>query len=484
MAISSVRVASTEFVESSGEQTIQGVALTAATPEVVKLTITSAADADGGDVQVSLGNLTGTLDAYNITVAASDSAITVANKIANRAGGYLGWNAAQGTAPSDNEVTFTAQSGGARLNASYDPLTGGAAGTMTTTTEGVDGDYVLLTGQFDGALNGIFHVQSGPWNRHPDYNDPAEFIRWMSFMVEEGTYADWEFHYTTAISPITLGSTLLNFEPRNRGEVERVDGTLEENPPGVFGLPTRVGVQGTWTAPTITLDQYGLATEVAAGGAVPETRIEGLRLEWLSTNSLRVKAGSAWVPGLERTLELTADIDKTGLILTANTWYYIYLWENAGVTDVEVVTTAPATPYLSNARTKGADTTRRYLGAVRCGATANTVLRFAARRGFVVYLEPHANMAVLSGGTATSLVGVSCSAFVPPTSTRMLGRLVSTTVVHFSHLGITPTEYQGYGATDAQLELELATSQAFQYRNSAAGGSTTVYVQGYFEEVA
>ncbi len=91
------------------------------------------------------------------------------------------------------------------------------------------------------------------------------------------------------------------------------------------------------------------------------------------STSLTVKAGALWVPGLDKVLSFPTDVTKTGLTWLANTNYYLYAYENAGVPDVEVSTTTPEAPYLGGARTKGGaspSTSHRYLHKIRTDAAA------------------------------------------------------------------------------------------------------------------
>ncbi len=53
--------------------------------------------------------------------------------------------------------------------------------------------------------------------------------------------------------------------------------------------------------------------------------IDGLVIEWLSVNSLRVSSGAAFVPSVGGVVILAAAATLSGLSLTANTWYHAYL---------------------------------------------------------------------------------------------------------------------------------------------------------------
>ncbi len=230
-------------------------------------------------------------------------------------------------------------------------------------------DEVGVFGNTNGAENGIYTIPSGggAWTRRTDANAAAHFTAGKTVYVREGIEhggSNWQFKNGQAP---TLGVSMLNFRRTSRPDVDEAGAGLERSGASI-GLTPRGGVQGRRTNPTLELDQYGLPTVVSAG-TVPSTFIEGLTSVRVSNTAVTLRAGSAWVPGLEAVLEAPADIAKTGLVLAANTIYYAYLWSNAGVADLELSTTAPAAPYRGIAKTKTGDTTRRYVGELTTDAT-------------------------------------------------------------------------------------------------------------------
>jgi hypothetical protein len=153
---------------------------------------------------------------------------------------------------------------------------------------------------------------------------------------------------------------------------------------------------------------------------------------------------------------------------------------------VEASATAPAAPYRGAARTKGADNTRRFLGAVLTDS-AGAVYNQRRVGDLVTYLAQFnaAPFRVLSAGAATSYTSVSAAAAVPPTSTRALARVLtnansgvnlSVSTVSADLDNVQPSNV----ATRALLELNA--SRAFQYANQATGGATYVDVYGYWAE--
>lgn len=144
--------------------------------------------------------------------------------------------------------------------------------------------------------------------------------------------------------------------------------------------------------------------------------IDGLKMQWVSATALTVSSGAAFIPALNKCLPVPGAIAKTGLSLTASTWYHVYLWLNAGVPDIEIVTTAPAAAYNGTARAKTGDTSRRYIGSVLTDASGN-IWNFA-QNGLRInwYADIAEGMSIfrpLSAGTATTVTTISLSSLVP-----------------------------------------------------------------------
>lgn len=115
--------------------------------------------------------------------------------------------------------------------------------------------------------------------------------------------------------------------------------------------------------------------QAAAGSGVinliPPDFISGLKVIWNSATSLSVTTGAACRPSDSLLMMPAALITKSGLALTASTWYHLYLYMNGANPDVEIVTTAPAAPYFGAAMAKTSDTTRRYIGSVLTNSSGN-----------------------------------------------------------------------------------------------------------------
>lgn len=216
-----------------------------------------------------------------------------------------------------------------------------------------------------------------------------------------------------------------------------------------------------------------------------KTFLTGLQLEWLSATGVRIKPGAAYVQSVSTNannlVKVSANIDKTGLSLSASTWYHLYLYDVSGVATVEVVTTAP-TNYFGTAYQKTADATRRYLGSVRTDASGN-IYRFIHFEGRIRYLVPTnaSPFRALSAGGATSRTSVSLSSTLPVTARLAIVRLLELGG-QIASIG-SPDDsgtyiFQVVGNGSIAAEVPADSSQGVTY-SVVAGGSLYIDVLGY-----
>ena len=200
--------------------------------------------------------------------------------------------------------------------------------------------------------------------------------------------------------------------------------------------------------------------------------IEGLTPIWNSANSISVSSGAAYVISVGDNLQVPTTLTLSGLTLSGATWYHLYLYSNSGVGAIELVTTAPSATYQGTARSKSADTTRRYLGSFKTGA-ANTLLEFyVGSDGFISYLTDTSATPtrVISAGSSTVWAAVSCSAAVPVTSRSV--KLSSFTTASGSSTVGSKSGVQFQVVTLGVWTLSvmsLDASQNFYYINLSAG---------------
>lgn len=129
------------------------------------------------------------------------------------------------------------------------------------------------------------------------------------------------------------------------------------------------------TAPTLNFVGGGVDASVSGGVArifvtgtlsnAPQDYISGLDINYITSGSISVTPGQAYVPSLGRDVIVTGSITQVlPTPLPTGTWQNVYLWENGGVPSIQVTGTAPSNPYKGRARTKLNDSNYRYLGSL------------------------------------------------------------------------------------------------------------------------
>lgn len=156
------------------------------------------------------------------------------------------------------------------------------AGTQTVDNRTVNvGDRVLVAGQTDARLNGIYVVQSGAWMRAPDADESEELSNGVSTYVMDGTnYADTAWIMTSPNGPVVLGVSSIQFgQPSivtpgdglyENGSTLHVGGKAGE----IVAFPDEIGIDPTWpgqtsinTLGTITTGVWqGTTVDIPYGG--------------------------------------------------------------------------------------------------------------------------------------------------------------------------------------------------------------------------
>lgn len=250
--------------------------------------------------------------------------------------------------------------------------------------------------------------------------------------------------------------------------------------------------------PVVLLDDNTLSEipdgDVVSPSVLPQILhgyIDGLKMIWNSGTSLSVTSGTAYVPGEGRVINLPSTVTKAGLSLSANSWYHLYLYRNGGSADIEISTTDPAEPYSGAARTKSGDSTRRYIGSIRTGASGE-VMRFRHELpGRILYNTDINQFRVLNGGTNVGdpPANISLTGVIPVTS-RVVCVLIENTSVNtvvFSNPDLTTTAIGTailfFLRTTGVGEAEIPTSEGRQlnyaYFTAPGAGGASVWVVGY-----
>jgi hypothetical protein len=223
--------------------------------------------------------------------------------------------------------------------------------------------------------------------------------------------------------------------------------------------------------------------------AIGSDFIRGLKLEWLSSSSIKVNTGAAGLPS--GGMLTAAAITVTSISLGSNTWGHVYLYNSGSssspVAAIEVVTTAPVS-YFGSAYQKTGDASRRYLGSIRTNGSGN-IFSFIHQGDRILYREQlnASPFRVLNAGTATVETSVVCTAVVPVTTRIALLRIVNTSTAQGASMGTSDDNTSNlvrdiYTNTEQVGETPLDSSQALTYKFVSApgvGGALYMDVVGY-----
>lgn len=194
------------------------------------------------------------------------------------------------------------------------------------------------------------------------------------------------------------------------------------------------------------------------------------QLLYVGAQAYSVLPGSMDVNG--RLLTWSSNIARTGLSLTANTGYYVYLYNNSGTPAVEESTTTPVWNSTLNAWQKTGDVTRRCIGYIEASAT-NTIRKFVnivyGRVSEIIYTEgDETGRSPILGVAATSAwTSFSLSPVIPSHATHagFVIKIVGATLGDDGAEGVSPIDL-GAG-TGSNLAPNYVRARA-----SAAGANT------------
>jgi len=216
---------------------------------------------------------------------------------------------------------------------------------------------------------------------------------------------------------------------------------------------------------------------------ISQSHIEGLKLQYVGSQAVTVSSGEAYIPGAAAIVQVAAAIAKTGLVLTANTIYHVYLFLNGSTPDIEFSTTAPVA-YRGTACNKTGDTSRRYLGSVQtiAGGSIRPFQHGSANE--INFTDTFSN--VLAGGNATAAANVSLSSVLPVTArTALVVFRNASSGGQYAAVGLPgmtmPANYLAIcsAGSYATAVIPCNASQAVAYAMSAAAGAFYMDVTGY-----
>jgi hypothetical protein len=212
--------------------------------------------------------------------------------------------------------------------------------------------------------------------------------------------------------------------------------------------------------------------------------IDGLLPTWNSSSSITVSPGTACIPSTGNNITAPFALTLSGLSLAANTWYYLYIYDNSGTAAIELVSTAPTAPYNGTARGKSGDLTRRFLCALRSNSGSGLLSFQADSTGIMRYREllSAAPFRIVAGANQTVPTTVGTNSIVPPTTqTAVIIAVQSGSTAIF--LGLPADAAAVFNrvaaATQVALVVILDSGRQFSFWNASAGGAATFDVAGY-----
>jgi hypothetical protein len=239
-----------------------------------------------------------------------------------------------------------------------------------------------------------------------------------------------------------------------------------------------------------TAANHGMSKGQVEVGYQPiiQGHIDGLVPMWVSATAVDVSPGAAYIQSLGRVYVASSTISLTGLVTTASTWYYLYLYDNAGTPAVEISTTAPAAAYYGTARSKTGDTSRRFLAAIKTAA-ANTIIPFQqVDSRWTWRTNSGTTFRVLASGSATTATVIDLSVGVPATTRMAFLRCFNLAAsgganMFFSSADEALSTDVYYGAVDPQsqgyIDFPTSAAQQVKYLNSGTGGSSYIDIYGF-----
>jgi hypothetical protein len=367
------------------------------------------------------------------------------------------------------------------------------------TFQTVDNSMVLVQNNTDPTQNGVYDAHAAAWTRNVSYDTGAEMVYPITVSVKYGSTnnarSEWYFYNLTAP---TLGTDAITI--RRRAWPEPIEANAGLTRSGrQLSLSTTGISAGTYNAPKTTINSFGQISSATATD-LASTYIEGLIPTWLNTTQISISYGSAAMPD-GSIVTLPSAVQKT-LTLTANSWYYIYLYDNGGVGDWEYLKQKPSVYRFPGQAKGGPDNatpdaspnyTRRLIYIFRTYPATANVMWFDYRGSWTRYINDPTvggglGLKVVTAMTNTTFAAQDASAFVPPASVawaraHFLTNNTSGVEINLDSSNSNAYPLQTGRATSAGIaEIPLNSSQNFYARNTVAGGSTDVAILGYLFE--
>lgn len=227
----------------------------------------------------------------------------------------------------------------------------------------------------------------------------------------------------------------------------------------------------------------------------PTMLLIDMKLSYVSASVVRISPGTCLSDSSDEFIQspINTDVDITVVgvngrdagVEAPNTWYYVFRIKNPTTGIVGgLLSTSRAAPVLPLGFTL-----KRQIGLIRNNGAGNFLdfKQFGSgnRRRYELWCDMTVRRVLAAGGNAAWTI-VGCSTLVPPTADVMWLEVlqliagISANVRSFNNVG----EIGGKGRARNSVYVSLsANDQKFQYKNSAAGGSTYIEVCDFEEEV-
>jgi len=219
-----------------------------------------------------------------------------------------------------------------------------------------------------------------------------------------------------------------------------------------------------------------LATYLGTG-----TVMTGLYLTWDATDGITVGTGQCYAENGDN-IAVNSAIAKTGLSLSASTWYYVYVYLSGGSPAAEVVTTAPAA-WTGTAYSKTGDTSRRYVGSVLTNGSSQIIKFFHTenRMNYSAVLSAAPHRILDAGAGTTNPTGVDITGAVPTTvsdnAILIVNNAAAATVARMEN-SAGAILFGVSAGTRMEFNAWIEAGSIY-YANSDASGTTYIDVYGY-----
>lgn len=224
---------------------------------------------------------------------------------------------------------------------------------------------------------------------------------------------------------------------------------------------------------------------------VSRGHLEGLDLDY-NAGTLKVLEGKAVVDGVLLEIGSAGSTTISGDALSGNAIYYIYLYDNAGTTQLHRESRGSGTDDpvwdtdLNYAKHPGDGASKRCIGAVSVGSISAGALDefyYSSRGRDRHYYCAKQIARVVSAGSATTATSVDCSASIPAVSIcrdtgiklHIKNTSVGSTIVVYIMFAQTAAGCSNFGGLQVSAEMDTASTAAALGPMSTPVDSTTFY---------